>query len=218
MDLSKQLDNYCERLSPDYWAEPINAITNLAFILAAVFVLLAWRQSDSRPRSVLFLGVWIGVIGAGSYLFHTHATVWALFSDTIPILIFILAYLFLAMRFFMHLPIWASGLITLGYIPVTYGIAPMLGPYLGSSAGYVPALLAMFIVGGLMLPRDRTVAVGLLSTASLFLISLCFRMADEPLCDNFPLGTHFMWHILNAVVLYRLAMIYLKRREQISQK
>ncbi len=218
MDLTRQLNNYCERISPDYWAEPVNAITNLAFIIAAIFVLIAWSRSEKRLVSVLFLGVWIGVIGIGSYLFHTHATVWSLLSDTIPILIFILAYIFLAMRHYMALPLWASILITLAYIPITYGLAPMLSPLLGSSSGYVPALLAMFIVGGLMLGRDRQIASGLIVTAVLFLISLSFRTVDEPLCENFPLGTHFMWHILNGVVLYRLAMIYLKSREQSSVK
>lgn len=218
MDLSKQLDNYCERISPAYWAEPVNAVTNLAFIIAAVLVLLAWSRSEQRLGSVLFLGIWIGVIGVGSYLFHTHATVWSLLSDTIPILIFILAYLFLAMRYFMALPLWASILITLAYIPITYGLAPMLSPLIGSSSGYVPALLAMFVVGSMMLARDRRIALGLIWTAVLFLISLSFRTVDEPFCGTFPLGTHFMWHILNAVVLYRLAMIYLKSREQSSAK
>ena len=30
------IDAYCERLGPGFWAEPLNAWTNLAFLLAAL--------------------------------------------------------------------------------------------------------------------------------------------------------------------------------------
>ena len=33
------VDLYCERTSPVFWAEPVNALTNLAFFLAAWFSL-----------------------------------------------------------------------------------------------------------------------------------------------------------------------------------
>ncbi|NJN40478.1 MAG: hypothetical protein HC807_06085 [Gammaproteobacteria bacterium] len=36
-------------------------------------------------------------------------------------------------------------------------------------------------------------------------MSLTFRTLDRDLCAAIPLGTHFLWHLLNAVVLYRLA-------------
>lgn len=31
------LDLYCERCSPDFWAEPVNALTNISFLVAAFF-------------------------------------------------------------------------------------------------------------------------------------------------------------------------------------
>jgi hypothetical protein len=37
--------------------------------------------------------------------------------------------------------------------------------------------------------------------AAILVISLVFRSADAALCPAFPLGTHFLWHILNAVML-----------------
>ena len=44
------IDLYCERLSPGIWAEPINALTNLAFLVAAF---AAWRLTDQyRSLSV----------------------------------------------------------------------------------------------------------------------------------------------------------------------
>ena len=39
------IDLYCERTAPGLWEEPINALTNLSFFVAAWF---AWRL-DSPP-------------------------------------------------------------------------------------------------------------------------------------------------------------------------
>lgn len=204
------MDNYCERLAPEFWAEPINAVTNFAFIIASILFLIGWRTSRTKSRTALFLGLWIGVIGIGSFLFHTFATLWALAADSIPILVFILVYLFLAVRNYLKVPLWGSIVITVAYIPFTYLLVPLIQPVIGSSSGYVPALLAIFAVGVMMHGRDETVSKGLIVTGCIFLLSIGFRMADMAYCDTFPLGTHFMWHVLNAVVLYRLADIYLK--------
>jgi hypothetical protein len=32
-------------------------------------------------------------------------------------------------------------------------------------------------------------------------VSLVFRSIDQAVCPGFPLGTHFLWHVLNAVML-----------------
>ena len=32
-------------------------------------------------------------------------------------------------------------------------------------------------------------------------VSLTLRTVDEPLCAQWPIGTHFLWHCLNATVL-----------------
>ncbi len=32
-------------------------------------------------------------------------------------------------------------------------------------------------------------------------VSLVLRSLDAPLCAANPLGTHFLWHLLNAVML-----------------
>ncbi|MEL6793102.1 MAG: hypothetical protein AAFP78_06595, partial [Pseudomonadota bacterium] len=44
-------------------------------------------------------------------------------------------------------------------------------------------------------------AGGMIATAALLSLSLTFRSVDEAVCGAFPLGTHFMWHILNGVLL-----------------
>lgn len=156
------------------------------------------------------------MIGVGSFLFHTFATGWALAADVIPIIVFILAYLFLAVRHYLGAPLWASVLIAFAYIPVSALVVPVFEPIIGSSAGYAPAWMAIFIVGLLMLGRDRQVAIGLIITAGVFLASIIFRTIDGPICAHAPIGTHFIWHIFNGIVLYRLAVIFMRQQDRVA--
>jgi hypothetical protein len=48
--------------------------------------------------------------------------------------------------------------------------------------------------------------------AVLLLVSLAFRTLDEPMCGRVPLGTHFMWHLLNAVMLGWMIEVYRRLR------
>jgi hypothetical protein len=40
--------------------------------------------------------------------------------------------------------------------------------------------------------------------AALFAISLTFRSIDMTICPSLAIGTHFLWHLLNGIVLYIL--------------
>ena len=42
----------------------------------------------------------------------------------------------------------------------------------------------------------------LLAATGVFFVALCFRTFDSTLCPDFPFGTHFLWHLLNGIVLY----------------
>lgn len=101
MDFSRRIYGYCERgLSDGFWAEPFNAVTNGAFIFAALFgliIALRLRRLDGPTGWLIGLTFTVGV---GSFLFHTYAQVWAAMTDTIPILMFILSYFAIAMNRF----------------------------------------------------------------------------------------------------------------------
>jgi len=44
------IDNYCERIDPSFWSEPVNAMTNLAFIVAALARMLHQPNDDWISR------------------------------------------------------------------------------------------------------------------------------------------------------------------------
>jgi aspartyl-tRNA(Asn)/glutamyl-tRNA(Gln) amidotransferase subunit C len=67
MDWTRAIDGYCERTDPGYWSEPINAITNFAFLIAAVVM---WRRVRGQGMPLaMALVVILAAIGVGSYLY-----------------------------------------------------------------------------------------------------------------------------------------------------
>ncbi len=83
------IDAYCERTSSGLLAEPLNAITNASFLIAAWAAWFLARRLGRLSAGVQIL-IWLSVsVGIGSGLFHTTATAWALILDIVPILFFL---------------------------------------------------------------------------------------------------------------------------------
>ncbi|WP_116086686.1 ceramidase domain-containing protein [Tropicimonas sp. IMCC34011] len=206
------IDAYCERLEPGLWTEPLNAITNAAFILVA---LVMWRRSAGQGTPLaLMLSLVLLAIGIGSALFHTFATQWASVADTTPILVFILLYVFAANLHFWRMPVWAASIGTAAFVPYAALLAWVFYqlPFFSVSAPYwpVPLLIAAYAI--LLRNRDRALARGLGIGAALLTLSLVARSLDAPLCASIPIGTHWLWHLLNAAMLGWMIEVYLRAR------
>ena len=200
-----QLIAYCERTDFSYWSEPVNAVTNGAFLLAAAVV---WPMTRGLPLARA-MAVMLAVIGVGSFLWHTHATRWAGLADVLPILGFILLYLFAATRDYLRTSNIVAGVVTAAFLPYAAAFGWALGlvvPGLGANAAYL-SVVALIAAYGIYM-RETVTGQGLLIGAGILCVSLGFRMLDAPLCDIFPIGTHFMWHILNAVMLCWMIRVY----------
>lgn len=201
MDWTRAIDAYCERTGPEYWSEPVNAVTNAAFLIAA-FVMFLRTRDGRRPVQLVLICI-LTAIGIGSYLFHTHAQPWAAMADVVPIGLYILVYIYAANRDFWHLPVRAAAVVAACFIPYASVTVPLFGalPFFEVSAAYwpVPLLIALYAVA--LRRRAPRTAAGLAVGAAVLVASLIFRSIDETFCTTLPLGTHFMWHILNAIML-----------------
>lgn len=208
MDWTAPVDSYCERLDPSFWAEPVNALTNLAFLVAAGATALRLR-GVRLPLAWALVGT-LAAICLGSFLFHTFARGWAGMADTLPILVFILVYLFAATRDFLDLSWKVAGLAVVGFFPYAAATVPLFSliPGLGASAGYAPVPLLIAFYAVVLRRRAPETARGLALGAGLLTLSIVARALDEPLCDVFPLGTHFLWHLLNALMLGWMIEVY----------
>lgn len=208
MDWIAAVDGYCERLGPAFWAEPLNAATNAAFLIAAL--VMAWRLRGAHlPLANIQVGV-LTAIGIGSFLFHTFATRWAGLADTLPILAFILAYVFAATRDYFGVSNRVAAFAVVAFFPFAALTVPLFAliPGIGSSAGYAPVPLLILGYAAALRRRAPATARNMGVAGVLLIVSLTLRTLDDALCAVWPIGTHFLWHILNGILLGWLIETY----------
>jgi len=223
---------YCERgFDPGLWAEPANALSNAAFILVAGLAVVRMAQplppgtSPPDPMTARFVPVLIALvalIGVGSFLFHVLATRWAQLADVLPIGAFIVLYLMFALRCLARLSIPAAsvGLVALiaafalsmAFCPSAISGPPGGPACLNNTLGYAPALVALFAVALLLHRQSHPAAGRLFVAAGVLLLSMAMRTIDLDRCaalslSGRPLGSHFLWHLLNALVLHLLLIV-----------
>lgn len=203
-NLGQHIDLYCERVGPELWAEPLNALSNLAFVAAGL-----WGLGEARRRnSGTFAKVlcwWVVAIGIGSALFHTFATEITKWADILPIAGFTLAYTLFNLRRFAGMA-WPKALaIFIGFYVVvgfvTYMVPDWLRAASNGTTGYLPPFLALVFFGGVVIAKGNPAGWYNMVAALIFVGSVTFRVIDPILCDSWPLGTHFMWHVLNGLML-----------------
>ncbi|WP_127107487.1 ceramidase domain-containing protein [Pararhodobacter zhoushanensis] len=215
------VDIYCERVSAAFWAEPVNALTNAAFVLAAL-----WGAAEARKRGVRSPMVWVlivmaGVIGVGSFLFHTFATRWSELADTLPIWSFVAAFVLAAMHFIGGMPVKRVLRVAVIIVVAAVGaiwlaggegadVATAAPDPLNGSGQYAPAVLALAVFTGIAFWRKHPGAPWILAAFITFLISLSLRTLDRDICTSFPLGTHFAWHTLNGLMIGLLLQMLIR--------
>lgn len=202
-DAQTQIDLYCERLGPEFWAEPLNAISNGGFLIAAW---MAWRLAASLPgrtpwTTQLLIGL-LASIGVGSFLFHTLAVTWAMWADVIPIFLYQLLFLVLYLTRVARLRALSCSGWVVGFFVASWGFAALPAHWLNGSLSYGSAFV---FVAGLAAFHWRTgqrEPRGLALATLLFAVSLTCRSLDMQVCGWLSTGTHPLWHLLNAGVLY----------------
>ncbi|SEO53840.1 Ceramidase [Salinihabitans flavidus] len=206
MDWMQAVDSYCERGGPAFWAEPVNALTNIAFLIAAAVMWPRVRQVPLGPA----LAVVLALIGVGSFLFHSVAQVWAGLADVVPIVVFILIYLWAVHRHVWNWPVRGAWAAVALFFPYAALMVPVFGaiPGMQTAAGYAPVPLLIVVEAWLLRQRAPGLARGMAVGAGLLSLSLLFRSLDTPLCGIWPVGTHFLWHCLNAVMLGWMIEVY----------
>ncbi|SPF76019.1 hypothetical protein ALP8811_01016 [Aliiroseovarius pelagivivens] len=236
MDWFTPIDIYCERVSAAFWAEPLNAISNLAFILAALWGWIEAKRRDRLDPMTMILILLAGMIGIGSFLFHTFANAWSSLADVIPIWTFVLLFVLVALRRVAgirpgRIGIGLAVIVALIAVLVAFGgdgfgsqtnrdvvtedvataSPPLAGEIthdhtgknslLNGSEQYLPAVLALLAFTFLTRRNGHEIAPWITAATVIFMISLTFRTFDMHLCEIWPLGTHFIWHILNGTMI-----------------
>ena len=202
--LFASLDIYCERTDASFWSEPVNALTNLLIVVAGVFGL---AQVRSRKTGVYaeVLCWWVVVIGLGSLLFHTTALELTKWADIIPIVTFTFAMAIFCLRRFSGLSWQRTSVYFVLYFAsisvVTWFVPPWLSEASNGTTAYLPALAGFAFFGVVALVRGSPAGWYCIACAVILFAGFVFRAIDQDVCEAFPLGTHFLWHVLIALML-----------------
>jgi hypothetical protein len=201
------LDNYCERTDGSFWSEPLNAVSNVSFLIASIAAWLFIRRvarQTGRPAAELYaLPALIFLIFFGSSAFHTTASRWGVALDSGSISLYMLYFIVLWVRLYWDQP-WARAWIAAPAFLAFSAVVSVAA--VGLPGTYLAAVLGMLVLAALLLfsrHEDRKIHWPRYLTAALvFAVSLTARTLDDPLCGSMPIGTHYIWHTLNGVVLY----------------
>lgn len=210
MPLARQVMAYCERTGPGFWDEPANALSNLAFLGAAM--LLARRVPGAAlPRTARALPPALVAVAVASFTFHTRATAWAGLADAAAILVLCSLYLWTFLRHAAGAGRVVAAAACVLHAAASAGLSAVLpaGP-LNGSAAYLPNLLVLPALA-LWAGRHSALQRHLLGASAVFAVSLALRTVDRALCPHWPAGTHWAWHLLNAWCLW-LAIGALQQR------
>ncbi|MCK8463860.1 ceramidase [Aliiroseovarius sp. S1339] len=238
MDWFTAIDIYCERTGPEYWAEPLNALSNLSFIAAALW---GWVEAKKRDRTDVMTVILIALaamIGVGSFLFHTFANTWSELADVMPIWTFVLLFVLVAIH---RIGGVRPGRIAIG-LALIVGVIAVLFAFGGDGSGsqtsaastpstqthdhsasantllngseqYLPAVLALLAFAFLSHRKGHPIAPWVAAATATFMVSLTLRTLDMHLCAIWPLGTHFIWHILNGTMIALLFQGLIRSRD-----
>jgi hypothetical protein len=221
VDWFAAVDIYCERLGPGFWAEPFNALSNLSFIAAALWAAVEARRRGADGVVWTLIGM-AALIGVGSFLFHTFANTWSEYADTIPIWSFVAAFVLVAMQRIggvrpRRIGVIAASVAAVSIIILLASGEGESGPpgVLNGSEQYAPALLALLVFSLLSRRRGHPMWPWVWAATGVFCLSLVFRTIDMAICPSFAIGSHFLWHLLNGLMIGVLLQMLLRAQRPI---
>jgi hypothetical protein len=213
--MNDYIDLYCERTMPGLWNEPLNAVSNISFLIAAWAIFQLTRQHQKVPTGIWILITLTPRIGIGSTLFHTFATQWASLLDVIPIMLFQVAFLWLYSRQVVRMKYGYAGGLLVGFLFAS-NFSNKFTNVLNGSLSYAPAFLVLLGLGVYHYQQQKREPFILLGASGVFLLALSFRTLDRAICPYFSTGTHFLWHLCNGILLYLSARALILNRSMMD--
>ena len=196
---------YCERVAFGEWQEPFNTFSALAFVLAGLLGLRLCFGSAKGDGLRLFMALCTLSIGVVSFAFHMHGTRLSLIYDLFPIILFNIFAAWAILSRGLEMSPMATFFMTLLIVATSFALTPLSNLY-GFAfsgiehAGFVSWLLVLSLA---LLPRGNVASGGTLFLAGVILVfALFFKSIDIPQCAEHTYGTHWLWHLTNALASY----------------
>jgi hypothetical protein len=215
----------CERIVSGFLGQPANTLSSLAFLVAAVWILILAFRGDRTMRTTLaVLAVAVSANAVGSFARHGPDPSWAQWAHDAAIMAVLL---FVAVHALGHNrgwhPIVEVRAFTVGLVAIGVGLAAIHGasdPFAGTlAAGAVVGEVATVSGDGRSAPRGSTLARGVgLTAIAIGGVAFLLGRTGSPLCRPDSLFQwHALWHVLVAVALVAYAYAISVRVEAVTE-
>ncbi len=206
MNLHAQLSllqtNYCERQGPGVFAEPVNAITNAAFLIAGLLALREIQKHTEVSPGTQALPWMLAIVAVGSALYHTIRNPYTLVIDAVPLFAFILWAIFLLLRQGLRTERPAAIIVTAFVALEILLSATVPREFLNGSTRHAVALAFSGFVVLIIARRFGNIAWRAVPVLSFYALAVICRTVDPLVCPSFPIGTHFLWHVFGATASF----------------
>ena len=204
------MDFYCERTNEQIFNEPVNAISNIFFIIVSLSLIKILRRNQSN-KIYYIQPILIFFIGIGSFLFHLNPNIITLYSDVIPIFLFSLSFIFFFNRDLININYLNNALLFLLFFFLFLFITPKLNYEILNGSEFYFANYFFLTMYTIWLYLKKSDFFQLLLLGFIFFnLSILLRSLDNHICEYFSIGTHFLWHFLNAYLLKILTLVNCK--------
>ena len=169
-------------------------------------------RGNDKKIDLWLLAASLFAIGLGSGAWHLAPSGATVLMDVIPITIFINVYIIASLRRLFGLG-WRKVFGWWG-IYQAVGIAAQIylpADMLNGTIMYIPTYATLVVMTFALTRRDREAGKIFATMTTLWSLSLIFRTIDHGICPQFAFGTHFLWHTLNALVLWRLSLVLIRK-------
>ena len=185
---------YCEVGSFGPIPTPLNIVSCLVFWFAALRI---WEKRDTEDLDIhMFMALMLVLLGFTGMAWHGTAGYVAQVLDIVGIYFTMTMAVITVAAGVLRLRLG----ITLTLVPVLIFASAWLRdsgiPFLPMNGGaFLPAFFFFAFAALKAETIGRNVMVYMLCAASLLIFGLLFHSIDLPLCDAWPWGTHFIWHV-----------------------
>ena len=196
---------YCERVALGVWQEPFNTFSALAFICAGLLGLRLCFGSAKGDILRICMALCTLSIGAVSFAFHMQGARLSLVYDLLPILAFDILAAWAILSRGMQMSAAAAFFMTLFILATSLALSPISNRYGFAFSGieHTGFVFWLVLLSLALMARGEIASGGTLFLAGVILVfALFFKSIDIPQCAQYTHGTHWLWHLVNALASY----------------
>lgn len=184
-------------LDPGWEAEPVNLLSNITFLLAAI---IGMQFAESTIDNLLVYQVMS--IAIFSSIAHVYVSRLTAIIDEVAIVVFVLTYIQVLLIYMLKLNWWWVGGLNTAFLIVGYLCIIKYRNLFNGAVDFVPVLIALWSAGfyiGFIYDEWTMIVSAVLGT-----VAVIARMADFEV--SIPVGTHFLWHIFSGWLILNLLL------------